>query len=139
MQFDALVNSGACCEADRTAGPRRLTVTDVSNMMAASQWCGCGAKPGHNLMPSPQCCGLGGKAVRPMTLPGYGVGPHGLETGAVDGVPNINADYPLIWQLPDTDFNLDPMDGHLWNPPTVRHASHSYPYAPWGYAPGPQV
>lgn len=143
MQFDAMVNSGSCCEADRVV-QRPLTIGEVSDLMSASQWCGCGARPGQGLLPKYTCPGgrgapRSGRAVRPMTLPGYGVGPHGLETGCTSGVPNINADYPLIWQLPDTDFNLDPMDSHMWTPPTSRHGGHTDPWAPWGYGLGPKV
>jgi hypothetical protein len=147
MQFDAMTYSGSCCDADRTA-QGSLNMEQVTDLMSASQWCGCGARPGYNLMPTYTCPGGRGaaagtpqvsKPVRPMTLPGYGVGPHGLEVGCVDGVPNIDADYPLIWQLPDTDFNLDPMDAHMWTPPTTRHGGHTDPWAPWGYAPGPKV
>lgn len=128
--------AGSCCDADRTA-QGSLNIDQVTDLMTASQWCGCGAKPGHNLMPRRNC--ERPQAVRPMTLPGYGVGPHGLEMGSLGNPPNIDVDYPLAWQLPDTDFNLDPMDPHLWVPPTPRHAGHTDPWAPWGYALGPKV
>jgi hypothetical protein len=143
MQFDATVRSGSCCEDDQVV-QNPLTMDDVTGMMAASQWCGCGAKPGHGLMPgsilnAPQKRCTGFQNPRPMTLPGYGAGPHGLEMGVLGDVPNVNADYPLIWQLPDTDFNPDPMDPHVWNPATTRHGGHTDPWAPWGYSAAPKV
>lgn len=147
MQFDAMKNSSLCCEDDRTkrreCGLYRkpgnsLSLQNVTDLMAATQWSGCGAKPGAGLLPMDTCIGTM-KAVRPMVLPGYGAGAHGFDTGILNDVPNVNANYPLIYQLPDSDFNLDPMDAHLWTPPTSRYASRTDPYAQWTYAVGPKV
>ena len=151
MQFTATKRSGRCCaDDDPTAtGPcgehAKMTLEDVTDWMRASQWCGCGAMPGANLGPRDFARGgpgeRGGKcgSVRPMTLPGYGVGPHGLELGAVDDVPNVGADYPLIYQLPDSSFNLDPIDSHVWSPPATGYGRNGDSWLPWGYAPGPKV
>ena len=159
MQFEALKRSGECCsDADRTATPRndsrqqkrqtpKMSFDQVVDLMRCSQWCGCGAVPGANLTPSSTCCnvpdenrGRPKRAIRPPTLPGYGIGAHGLELGATAGLPNTSAGYPLIWQLPDSSVNLDPMDpNNMWNPPTTSYDGRTDPWAPWGYALGPKV
>jgi hypothetical protein len=150
MQFDAMKNSGECnSDVDRTAhrpggAPPRVDFDDVLELMKRTQWCGCGAVPGANLAPTSACCNVpvtqrDRTAVRPMTLPGYGIGPHGLELGVTEGMPDVSADYPLIYQLPDSSFNLDPMDSNMWDPPTTKFGGTKDPWAPWGYGSGPKV
>lgn len=145
MQFTATKRSGCCCaDDDVTArGPggesASMSLDDVTDMMKASQWCGCGAMPGANLGPRDFTGRTRCSSVRPMTLPGYGVGPHGLELGAVGDVPDVCADYPLIYQLPDSSFNLDPIDSRIWTPPATGYGRHGDSWLPWGYAPGPKV
>lgn len=136
MQFSAMKASGRCCEDDRTAGENPISLEQVTKLMADTQWCGCGAKPGHGLAPLPVQTRT---STRPMVLPGYGVGPHGLEMGVTGDMPNMGADYPLAYQLPDSSFILDPLDAHIWQPPTSRFGGRTDPWAPWGYAPGPKV
>jgi hypothetical protein len=122
-----------------------MSFDQVVGLMKSSQWCGCGAVPGANLTPSPTCCNVpddnhrSKRAIRPPTLPGYGIGAHGLELGATAGLPDVAAGYPLIWQLPDSSVNLDPMDPNMWNPPTTSYDGQTDPWAPWGYALGPKV
>jgi hypothetical protein len=157
MQFDAMRRSGSCCAGDdRTATPAGpggggdgrpgISFQQVVDLMGATQWSGCGARPGAGLAPSVMICNVPPDMVqqpqrtcRPLTIPGYGVGPHGLELGATESIPNITCEYPLAFRLPDSSFNEDPLDAKIWDPPTTSYGGHTDSWLPWGYAPGPKV
>lgn len=106
----------------------------------ASQWCGCGAAPGANLRPcnAPRFGSMTPLSrERPPTLPGYGVGAHGYDTGLADCYPDVCADWPAIYRLPDTGVYLDGMDSrYMWHPPTS--GCDQDPWLPWGYGNGPR-
>lgn len=122
--------------ADHTS----VGIDRVESVMADTQWCGCGAKPGAGLRP-PTDREFGSmvpfQGIRPPTLPGYGVGAHGYDVGAATCYPDVCADFPAIYRLPDTSFNLDPMDE--WHPQSSDLGGCDDPWAQWGYANGPKV
>lgn len=109
---------------------------DLQEYMGA-QWCGCGAKFGANLLPD-SLCSSGRPQPRPPVLPGYSAGPHAFDTYTANAFPNIGTDYPMAWQLPDSNCSLDPMDSRVWTPPAPTiHSGRQNPYSSWTYAPGP--
>lgn len=103
------------------SGLYRPTIDEVEKQLE-SQWCGCGAKPGHNLRPSEVCDPH--KVPRSMVMPGIGFGPHGFDTYLADSIPNICSDYPVMWNVADRDVQEDAMDPDMWGKPTsdTRHA-----------------
>lgn len=97
-------------------GLYRPSIDEVERKLE-SQWCGCGAKPGHNLRPLQVCDRPA--APRGMVMPGIGFGPHGFDTYLADSIPNICSDYPVKWDVADRDVQLDAMDSDsMWDPPT---------------------
>lgn len=112
-------------------GLYRPTIDEVERSLQ-SQWCGCGAKPGHGLRPMQDCgaaqqgCGAG--MPRTMVMPGIGFGPHGFDTYLADSFPNICSEYPLMWNVADRDVSDDPMS--LWGPPAPGTRDATDPWLP---------
>ncbi len=98
-----------------------------------SQWVGIGSVPGMNLGLS-ACCYNKKTMVclRPLTVPGRGVGPHGFDSEAGNSAPNVCSDYPLIYNVADRDVEEDPMDSkYMWTVPTSGTRYAIDPYQRW--------
>ena len=109
-------------------GIYRPSIDEVERTLE-SQWCGCGAKPGHNLRPTQVCDRP--TSQRPMVMPGIGFGPHGFDTYLADSIPNICSEYPVMWNVADRDVQEDAMDSdHMWGPPTSGTLDAGDPWLP---------
>ncbi len=96
-----------------------------------SQWAGCGAVPGFNLLPAVRCGKTGTCPLRPLVLEGMSSGPNGRDVLTADSTPVNCSPWPMPFMMPDRDAGTDGMDDRVWGLPTSGTVDASDSYLAW--------